>query len=130
MLHLKEMLAFPVYGTAVWLMYILSQLADTHAITVTLSGLVLIGFAAWLYNVTYLSSDGPRRWGVGFSALTLTGAVGLLVFVGDRNQPSASDKNDIAWQSFSSEKLENSPLKRKSSFRRLHGDVVHYMQGK
>jgi thiol:disulfide interchange protein DsbD len=81
MVQLKEVLAFPVYGTAVWLMYVLSQQADAYAITVTLFGLVLIGFAAWLYNATCLSDDKLRRWGTGLSTLVVTGAIGLLLLV-------------------------------------------------
>ena len=110
MLQLKEVLAFPVYGTAVWLIYVLSQLADAYAITVTLSGLVLIGFAAWLYNATCLSDDRLRRWGTGLSTLTVTGAVGLLLLV-DESGPlqalqGASNTGNIEWQSFTQEKLE------------------------
>jgi thiol:disulfide interchange protein DsbD len=110
MVQLKEMLAFPVYGTAVWLMYVLSQLADAYAITVTLSGLVLIGFAAWLYNVTWFGEDRWRRWGVGFSTLAVAAAVGLLLLVEDsgqlQNLSSEPDKNAIEWHSFDPEKLE------------------------
>jgi thiol:disulfide interchange protein len=120
MLQLKEVLAFPVYGTAVWLIYVLSQLADASAITVTLSGLVLIGFAAWLYNATSLSEDKLRRWGTGFSTLAVTGAVGLLLLV-DQSGPlqalqGASNKGDIEWQSFSQEKLETLRSKGNSVF--------------
>jgi thiol:disulfide interchange protein DsbD len=120
MLQLKEVLAFPVYATAVWLIYVLSQLADAYAITVTLSGLVLIGFAAWLYNATCLSDDKLRRWGTGLSTLAVTGAVGLLLLV-DQSGPlqalqGASDKGDIEWQSFTQEKLEAFRTKGSSVF--------------
>jgi thiol:disulfide interchange protein/DsbC/DsbD-like thiol-disulfide interchange protein len=120
MLQLKEILAFPVYGTAVWLMYVLSQLVDAYAITVTLSGLVLIGFAAWLYQVTSLSDEKLRRWGTGLSTLVVTGAVGLLLLV-DRSDPSqalqgASDRGGIEWQSFTQEKLESFRSKGSSVF--------------
>jgi thiol:disulfide interchange protein DsbD len=120
MLQLKEILAFPVYGTAVWLTYVLSQLADAYAITVTLSGLVLIGFAAWLYNATCLSGDKVRRWGTGLSTLAVTGAVGLLVLV-DESSPlqalqDASDQGHIAWQAFTQEKLDTFRSKGNSVF--------------
>jgi thiol:disulfide interchange protein len=120
MLQLKEVLAFPVYATAVWLIYVLSQLADAYAITVTLSGLVLIGFAAWLYNATCLSGDKMRSWGIDLSTLAVTGAVGLLLLV-DESGPlqamqGASGKGDIEWQSFTQEKLENFRAKGSSIF--------------
>ena len=60
MVRLKEVLAFPVYATAVWLMYVLSQQVDASGTTIALMGLVLIAFSAWLYNAVYLS-DGHWR---------------------------------------------------------------------
>jgi thiol:disulfide interchange protein len=121
MLQLKEVLAFPVYGTAVWLMYVLSQLADAYAITVTLFGLVLIGFAAWLYNTTYLSDDKLRRWGTGVSTLVVAGAVGLLLLVDESGplqalQGASDKKGDIEWQSFTQQKLETLRSKGSSVF--------------
>jgi thiol:disulfide interchange protein len=121
MVQLKEVLAFPVYGTAVWLMYVLSQLADAYAITVTLFGLVLIGFAAWLYNATCLSDDKLRRWGTGLSTLVVTGAVGLLLLVDESGplqalQGASDKKGDIEWQSFTQQKLETLRSKGSSVF--------------
>ena len=125
MVQLKEVLAFPVYGTAVWLMYVLSQQADAYAITVTLFGLVLIGFAAWLYNATCLSDDKLRRWGTGLSTLVVTGAIGLLLLV-DESGPlqalqgasvnASAKKGDIEWQSFTQQKLETFRSKGSSVF--------------
>jgi len=119
MLQLKEVLAFPVYGTAVWLTYVLSQLVDAYAITMTLSGLVLIGFSGWLYNVTYLSNDKWRRWGTVLSTLAVMGAVGLLLI--DERSPSqalegAPHKRDIEWQAFSQDELESLRSKGSSVF--------------
>ena len=120
MLQLKEVLAFPVYGTAVWLTYVLSQLVDAYAITITLSGLVLIGFSGWLYNAAYLSSGKWRRWATGLSTLAVAGAVGLLLLI-DEQGPlqalrNAPDKGDIAWQAFTPEKLETFRAKGNSVF--------------
>lgn len=110
MLHLKEVLAFPVYATAVWLTYVLSQLTDAYAITVTLSGLVLIGLAAWIYNTTSLGEDKWRRLGIGFSTLTVIAASSLLLLLqnGDQSQnlTSAQDEHGIKWQAFDAGKLE------------------------
>jgi thiol:disulfide interchange protein len=121
MVQLKEVLAFPVYGTAVWLMYVLSQLADAYAVTMTLFGLVLIGFAAWLYNATCLSDDKLRRWGTGLSTLVVTAAVGLLLLVDESGplqalQGASDKKGDIEWQSFTQQKLETLRAKGSSVF--------------
>ena len=66
MLGLKQFLAFPVYGTAVWLSFVLAQEAGEFAATAALAGLVLIAFAAWLYESRAAGASGSgRRWGVG-----------------------------------------------------------------
>src|SRR5260370_27981877 len=69
MLRLKEFLDFPVYATAVWLMYVLTQEASAAGSTAALAGLVLIAFAAWLYGAVGLSEGQWRRFGVGLSTV-------------------------------------------------------------
>jgi len=83
MLKLKEILAFPVYGTAVWLMYVLVQQTGATGAAAVLMGLVLIAFAAWLYNEVCLSEGRSRHWGVGISALAAAGAFALVFLVDD-----------------------------------------------
>lgn len=48
---LKQLLAFPVYATVVWLMWILSQQIGQVALFGATIGLVLIALAAWSFNV-------------------------------------------------------------------------------
>jgi thiol:disulfide interchange protein len=109
MVRLKEILAFPVYGTAVWLMYVLSQQVDAAETIVALAGLVLIAFSAWLYNAVYLNDGLLGRWGVGLSALSVAGAMGLLFLIGDeggsRGAPIATGERQD-WQPFSLSRLE------------------------
>ena len=108
MLRLKEVLAFPVYGTAVWLVYVLSQLADAFAATAVLAGLVLIGFATWLYGTVQKSESAWRNWGLGFSMLAAAGAVALLYLVQDGGPARASQTaqtGGIQWQPFSAASL-------------------------
>ncbi len=47
----KQVLAFPVYGTAVWLAFVLASESGSIGVTAALAGLVLIAFAAWLYEM-------------------------------------------------------------------------------
>ncbi len=44
---LKQMLAFPMYLTAVWLLWVLGQQRGVDAIAIALGGLVLLALAAW-----------------------------------------------------------------------------------
>ena len=44
---LKQALAFPMYGAAAWLVWVVSQEAGSDGVLLTASGLVALGFAAW-----------------------------------------------------------------------------------
>ncbi len=52
MLIFKQILAFPMYGAAVWLLWVVSQEAGPSGVLVTASGVVLIGFAGWAFGMT------------------------------------------------------------------------------
>jgi thiol:disulfide interchange protein len=106
MVRLKEILAFPVYATAVWLMYVLFQQVDASGTTIALMGLVLIAFSAWLYNAVYLSDGHWRSWGIGLSTLGVVGALALLALIGGEvATPIAANESD-EWQPFSQSRLE------------------------
>jgi thiol:disulfide interchange protein DsbD len=47
---LKQALAFPVYATAAWLIWVLAQQVDSRGLFVALIGVVLVGFAAWAWE--------------------------------------------------------------------------------
>ncbi len=109
MLRLKEILAFPVYGTAVWFMYVLSQQVGAFGTTAALAGLVLVAFAAWLYDAVGLSDGQWRRLGVGLSTLAVVGAFALVSFVDDGGQSNVSRATageTLDWQAFSQAKFD------------------------
>jgi thiol:disulfide interchange protein len=119
MLHLKQFLAFPVYGTAVWLSFVLAQEAGEFAVTAALAGLVLIGFAGWLYEAARLSEHRGRPWGIGVAALAIVGAVALLQFTdADRPSRAAAIPGDsgIGWLPFSAARIEQLQAKGKPVF--------------
>jgi len=47
----RQLLAFPLYLTVVWLLYVLGGLTDRYGMALALVGLVLIGFAVWLASL-------------------------------------------------------------------------------
>ena len=109
MLRLKQFLAFPIYGTAVWLSFVLAQEAGELATTAALAGLVLIAFAAWLYEGVRLSERQWRRWGLGASALSLIAAFALLPLTGTDRPSSAAaieEQAGLTWLPFSAGKIE------------------------
>jgi thiol:disulfide interchange protein/DsbC/DsbD-like thiol-disulfide interchange protein len=58
---LKQALAFPMYGAAVWLLWVVSQEAGSTGVLTTAAGAVLVGFAAWALGAAQLGSGWPRR---------------------------------------------------------------------
>lgn len=52
MVSLKELLAFPLYATCVWLLWIISNQVGSNAIALVLLGLIAITFAIWLWRTT------------------------------------------------------------------------------
>jgi thiol:disulfide interchange protein/DsbC/DsbD-like thiol-disulfide interchange protein len=47
---LKQILAFPVYATVAWLIWVLAQQVDPRGLLAALIGLVLVAFAAWAWE--------------------------------------------------------------------------------
>lgn len=47
----KQFLAFPMFASAVWLVWVLSQQAGSLGVLAILSGMVFIGFGLWLFRV-------------------------------------------------------------------------------
>ena len=109
MIGLKQFLAFPIYGTAVWLTFVLARESSGLAVTLILSGLVLIAFAAWLYEGLRHSETRWRRWGLAASALSLIGAVALVPLAGTNQtlHAAASENNaGVNWLPFSTNKVD------------------------
>jgi thiol:disulfide interchange protein DsbD len=120
MLGLKQFLAFPIYGTAVWLTFVLAKESGELPVTAVLSGLVLIAFAAWLYEGVRFREDRLRPWGLAASALPLIGALAVLPLMGNdqslRANAASEDKVGIRWLPFSAGKVDELQAQGKSIF--------------
>jgi len=68
---LKQGLAFPMYGAAVWLVWVLAQQAGVNAVAVALGGMVVIAFAAWVYEFTKHGGNLAQRSGAVVTVLAL-----------------------------------------------------------
>lgn len=107
--RLKQVLAFPMYGMAAWLLWVATLQAGEVALLAGLAGALLLAFALWLWQSTRNVSARGRAFGSGFAVLFLVAAVGLIV-VADR--PAAAPKVASAesgawkWSAFSPEKLQ------------------------
>jgi thiol:disulfide interchange protein len=109
MVWVREILAFPVYGTIVWLLFVLSEQTGSTGVTAVLTGLVLIGFAARVYEAARHGSGWPHRFGLGLSAFAAAGAITLAAvadFGGSNRGSTAATGEGIPWQSFTQARLD------------------------
>ena len=105
MQHFKVLMAFPMFATVVWLVWVLGQQAGIDGAAALLGALVMLAFAAWALGSPGL---GPRaRWGLGsVSVLTLL-AAGAWAWPSLSNPPSAASvqTSDGAWQPWSVQRV-------------------------
>jgi thiol:disulfide interchange protein DsbD len=78
MIMLKQILAFPMYGAAAWLAWVVSVEAGPAGVMTTMTGAVLIGFAAWLHGVTQGASTQTRRLGQTACIVAVLAALAVL----------------------------------------------------
>jgi len=50
MTRLEQFLAFPLYASSAWLVWVVSQQAGSNGVAAALAGVVLIAFACWLHR--------------------------------------------------------------------------------
>jgi len=78
MVRFKQFLAFPMFATAAWLIWVLSLQAGDAALLGALAGAILLAFAIWLWQI---SSGASRVWrpvGIGLAAAAVFTAFGMV----------------------------------------------------
>ena len=76
--RIKQVLAFPLYAAAAWLVWVLAQQLDPTALAAALAGFVLVGFIGWLWGTAQRSESGRgRAWALGTAALALLATVSV-----------------------------------------------------
>ncbi|SDF11039.1 thiol:disulfide interchange protein DsbD [Massilia sp. PDC64] len=104
MVRVRQAFAFPMYGAAVWLVWVLARQSGVDAGAAALGGMVALAFAAWLYGATRLASPFMRRVGGVGTALVVVGALAAGLAGIGRGQPAAT--TDVAWTPYSAERLQ------------------------
>lgn len=101
----RQFLAFPMYATAAWLVWVLSLQAGDGALLAALAGAVLIAFALWLWQATRNAAARGRRIAIAAAAVALAGASTLVVWA-ERGAPAHTvAAADDKWIAFDPEKL-------------------------
>jgi len=110
--RLKQLLAFPLYAAAAWLVWVLSIQAGPEAVLAALMAMILVAFAVWLQGAT--RGMGRRGRTLGSVATVAVTALAIGVgFVSRVADPSSGPRPQITqgeWpahaEPFSIEKLE------------------------
>jgi len=89
MVKFKELLAFPMYATAAWLLSVYSQQAGTLALLTALSVMVAIAFTIWILKIKPVNKGG-RILLYGFTLLILAS----LIFANVKISLSSGDANN------------------------------------
>jgi len=72
---LKQVFAFPIYASAAWLLWVLSQQTSSFGLGAALAGTILIALAAWAYQKSNSSSGGAK------ATVLVTAVAALLIAV-------------------------------------------------
>ena len=112
MVRLKQFLAFPIYGTVVWLAWVLGLQAGVNALAMLLAALVLIGVAAWLLGMQFTRPAVPAT----IAAILAAVAIGIALPRGDAVAPQATKLADGGWESFSPERVSTTTKAGKAVF--------------
>ncbi|HEX3863442.1 MAG TPA: protein-disulfide reductase DsbD domain-containing protein [Stellaceae bacterium] len=107
MVWFKQILAFPLYATVAWLVWVLIQEIDAGSAFAALLGLVAVGFAVWIYGRTRFAATRGRHVGSGLAAAGLATAIGLAALLQPSVAPSnsAGTKDALGYQPFSTARL-------------------------
>ncbi len=77
MLTFKQFLAFPMYGAAAWLVWVLAQEAGPNGVVIILSAFIALALALWLWGVTRDMQRGRIIGGVAALLILLAGLYGV-----------------------------------------------------
>jgi len=104
---LKQVLAFPLYATVAWLIWVLSFQVSTPGLLASLAALMLIAFGAWAWGLSQGRTNVSARALRGVAAASVAAVVALAVVV-DRYRPAEAATQDASSraEAFSQQKLD------------------------
>lgn len=104
MVRLRQALAFLMYPSAAWLVWVLAQQTGDLGVLLVLIGAVLVALAAWLYGVS--QQVRKHAWlAQGLSVLTLVGVAALLPLLPPAASATATRASTANYEVFSPQRL-------------------------
>ena len=99
---LRELLAFPMYASAAWLAWVLTQQAGPDALARLLFAAVFVGLAAWAWGRYATPAAGSLPTAIGIAAASLSVALMLLWALGGEGAGRTTSDADADGRSGSS----------------------------
>jgi len=97
MVSFKQFMAFPLYATVAFLVWVLAGQVEDQTLFTSLIGLVLVAMGVWIYGRWAQNGrSGKRHIGLGLASLALAAGI----FVGWPH----TDQDELQWQRWSPEK--------------------------
>ncbi|WP_159346609.1 protein-disulfide reductase DsbD family protein [Roseomonas harenae] len=100
--RLRQALAFPMYGAAAWLAWVVTVQSGPDGLVWLLAGALLVGFAGWALGVAQSAGRGLRLGG-GVALVALLAALALLPRVDVAAPPAA--RAEVAGEAWSEARL-------------------------
>lgn len=92
----KQWLAWPMYLTAIWLLWVLGQQRGADAMAVVLVGCVLVGAAAWWWEKIKYGGGAARVAGVAVTLVLLVLGLGSVPYVHSLPMPRSAAEEEAA----------------------------------
>ena len=120
--RLRQLLAFPMYASAVWMVWVLTQETGADGVIYALGGMILIAFAIWLLRIG--SGTSPAVWiRRGFAAAAVLLAFGAALKLEDGAATAASASGSPVggvsfdgWERYSRDRLNQAVAAGKPVF--------------
>ena len=115
--NLKQFLAFPMYLTALWLLWVAGRQTGVDVVIAVVTGLVLMVLAIWLWQLaTKVNSSGAILISKLLAVLVLIAAVAV-------TEKQLNQREQVQpWQDYSPQRLENLRSKGNAVFVNLSAD--------
>lgn len=107
----KQFMAFPMWGAAIWLIWVLNLQTGAHGLLIILSSLLAMGLAVWLFSIN-------SKW-LGGAVLVLSLVLPLYLMTAQKPEAQTSQTNKtntMAAQTFSQERLQDALAKNRPVF--------------
>jgi len=103
--RLKQALAFPLYGSVAWLVWVVGRQVGPDGVALVLAGLLLIGFAAWIHHGTRAAAPRWRRAATTVALACVAVAIALAPLAASSPSSSAPSPTGARGEPFTPKRL-------------------------